>query len=93
MKFVENFGLATHTHRHVYMSTSLYMCMGYFLYAQVHDVAASVYINGPGEDLAATVTSTLLLPVADGAGSYRVGQSGNGEYSPATGLGVKMQCE
>ncbi|GFR82553.1 usherin [Elysia marginata] len=45
---------------------------------QVHNVAANIYINGPGEDLTPTVSSTLLRPVADGTGSYRVGQSGDG---------------
>lgn len=45
---------------------------------QVHDVSASIFINGPGPNLTATTTVNLVRPVSDTIGTYRVGQNKNG---------------
>lgn len=60
----------------------------YISYTKMHDVSASVYINGPGTDLSAAASVQLVNTVADGDGSFVIGQSKDGKLN-IDGLEIK----
>ncbi|KAH9519521.1 Usherin [Bulinus truncatus] len=55
---------------------------------QVHDVSASLFVNGPGVNMSATVSIKLVSPVSDSSGVYWIGQNKNGETRPPPVMAV-----